>query len=336
MILSPKQIEFYSKISPDALKELAYGSAAVGSGMVPGGGIADYVGALPDPSQKGEYSPSFMENIEKKQYADAALQGLGVFGDMAMASAPVTGGAGIPIGMAAKGLSTFGKIARSKPEDLLKAKETDQPLRLYHGTTKDFEDFDPDFKVKTVGGRDYEGSSMENRGSYYFTPNPENASYYAKSGIDLRTGEPFKSRDPVTGEIMTGAVKGSRVIPVYLKNANYFDVDNPEHLNVFKQSDFYKKNKTQLNEEFDYLGTDFDTLVQSGQELALERITPELKKLGFDGHTTYEGSDKNFAVYDTDLIVSGIEKKADGGEARTSGIGTLHMTARNMFRPMVS
>ena len=315
MILSPKQIEFYSKISPDALKELAYGSAAVGSGMVPGGGIADYVGALPDPSQKGEYSPSFMENIEKKQYADAALQGLGVFGDMAMASAPVTGGAGIPIGMVAKGLSTAGKLARSEPKLLTKGKasvnldtsEPERPLRLFHGTTTDFKGFDPDAEM------------------HYFSPDPKEADYYAGQGL---IGD--DSYD-----------KGARVIPVYLKDANYFDVDNPEHLKILEQSDFYKDNARKLFIEEYGLGSDeqYDNLlevVESGDYDLLERLAPELKKLGFDGHTTYEGSDKNFAVYDTDLIVSGIEKKADGGEARTSGIGTLHMTARNMFRPMVS
>ena len=314
MILSPKQIEFYSKISPDALKELAYGSAAVGSGMVPGGGIADYVGALPDPSQKGEYSPSFMENIEKKQYVDAALQGLSVFGDMAMASAPVTGGAGIPIGMVAKGLSTAGKLARSEPKLLTKGKakvnldtsEPEKPLRLFHGTTRDFEGFDPDAEM------------------HYFSPDPEEAGYY--TNITSLGGK---------------ADKGGRIIPVYLKDANYFDVDNPEHLKILEQSDFYKDNARKLFIEEYKLGSDetYDNLlevVEDGDYNVLERLAPELKKLGFDGHTTYEANDKNYAVYDTDLIVSGIEKKAGGGEARTSGIGTLHMTARNMFRPMVS
>ena len=201
-----------------------------------------------------------------------------------------------------------------------------KPLRLFHGTIRDFEEFDPEFQVKTVTGRDFEGSSLENRGAYYFTPDPESASTFAKSGIDPRTGEPFKSFDPDTGEFMTGAVKGSRVIPVYLKDANYFDVDNPDHFKIFKQSSFYKENKERLNEKYKFLNADIDTLIKSGEELILEEITPELKKLGFDGHTTYLDGNKNYAVYNTDLIVSGIEKKAQGG------LATLDHEARDMFR----
>ena len=204
-----------------------------------------------------------------------------------------------------------------------------KPLRLFHGTIRDFEEFDPEFKVKTATGRDFQGSSLENRGAHYFTPDPESASTFAKSGIDPRTGEPFKSRDPDTGEFMTGAVKGARVIPVYLKDANYFDVDNPDHFKIFKQSSFYKENKERLNEKFKFLNADIDTLIKSGEELILEEITPELKKLGFDGHTTYLDGNKNYAVYDTDLIVPGIEKKVDD---RAVDTGTKDLSRRDFLR----
>ena len=202
-------------------------------------------------------------------------------------------------------------------------------MRLFHGTIRDFEEFDPEFKVKTATGRDFQGSSLENRGAHYFTPDPESASTFAKSGIDPRTGEPFKSRDPDTGEFMTGAVKGARVIPVYLKDANYFDVDNPDHFKIFKQSSFYKENKERLNEKFKFLNADIDTLIKSGEELILEEITPELKKLGFDGHTTYLDGNKNYAVYDTDLIVPGIEKKVDD---RAVDTGTKDLSRRDFLR----
>ena len=204
-------------------------------------------------------------------------------------------------------------VRKSIQSKLAKLLGGDKPQRFYHGTTRQFENFDPEFKVTTAQGRDFEGSNLKNRGSHYFTPNPEAADLYAKSGKDPRTGEPFKSIDPETGEFMTGAVQGSRVIPVYLKEGNYFDVDNPDHLKTFKESAFYKENKEKLDEKFKFIGADFDTLLKSGEELALEEITPELKKLGFQGHTTYLDGNKNIAVYDTDLIVSGIAKKAKGG-----------------------
>ena len=200
------------------------------------------------------------------------------------------------------------------------------PKRFFHGTTREFKDFDPNFKVSSVTGRDFEGSNLENRGSYYFTSNPQKASFYAKSGINPKTGEPFKSRDPSTGEFMMGAVKGSRVIPVYLKKGNYFDVDNADHIKTFKQSSFYKENKELLNDKFKFLGADIDDLIKSGEETVLEEITPQLKKLGFEGHTSYLGGEKNYAVYNTDLIVPGVEKKAKGGIAGLSDV------ARDMFK----
>ena len=51
-----------------------------------------------------------------------------------------------------------------------------------------------------------------------------------------------------------------------------------------------------------------------------------IKSQGFDGFTTYEQSGKNYAVFDTKNIVSGVEKKAKGGIAGLSDI------ARDMFK----
>ena len=179
-------------------------------------------------------------------------------------------------------------LTKGKAKVNLDTSDPKRPLRLFHGTTRDFEGFDPDAPM------------------HYFSPDPKEVDYYA--------GSSFGRFD-----------EGARVIPVYLKDANYFDVDNPEHLKILEQSDFYKKNADKLT-GFSYGEESFLEVVESGDYEALEKIASELKKLGFDGHTAYEGSDKNFAVYDTDLIVSGIEKKAQGG------LATLDHEARDMFR----
>ena len=75
---------------------IARALAAFGANFVPGAGVADYIGQLPD-MQSGKL-PSFKENIEEGRYLDAGLQTLGVAGDAAYAIP----GIGVAIGAIAK------------------------------------------------------------------------------------------------------------------------------------------------------------------------------------------------------------------------------------------
>ncbi|MCW2218772.1 hypothetical protein M2232_002304 [Bradyrhizobium japonicum] len=59
-------------------------AASMAAGLVPGAGIADVLGLLPD--FKGGYQPSFGRNLLSGNYRDAALQTLGLGGDMMLAT----------------------------------------------------------------------------------------------------------------------------------------------------------------------------------------------------------------------------------------------------------
>ena len=70
---------------PRTAGDVAYGTGATGLLFAPGAGVTDLMGYAPDPSQPGEYLPSFGENIREGNYLDAALQTLGGAGDVMMA-----------------------------------------------------------------------------------------------------------------------------------------------------------------------------------------------------------------------------------------------------------
>jgi len=186
----------------------------------------------------------------------------------------------------------------------------DKPQRFYHGTGETFKDFDPDAEVTFV-------SDM-----------PSTAEYYA-------------------GDISDGA---PNIIPVYLKDANFFDVDNPEHIKQLRESDWYKSRKDELDDGFTYPGEgDFVDAVEAGNYDVIEEsgLVNWIKSQDFDGFTTYEQDGKNYGVFNVDNIVPGVEKKAEGGVITLAdvarnmsrgprGVASLAPVARNMNRPMVS
>ena len=103
-----------------------YGAGATGLLFAPGAGVTDLMGYAPDPSQPGEYLPSFGANIREGNYLDAALQTLGGAGDVMMA-----GGAVFPplagVGAAMKA-PRAARVAQSAPAS----------IRAYHGSPHDF------------------------------------------------------------------------------------------------------------------------------------------------------------------------------------------------------
>ena len=185
----------------------------------------------------------------------------------------------------------------------------DKPQRFYHGTGAEFKEFDPDAPYTFVADT------------------PSSAEYFA-------------------GDVLDGA---PNIRPVYLKDANFFDVDNPDHLRQLRESDFYQKNKEELDgfaldEDVDFIGA-----VEAGRYDSIEDsgVIDWMRSNGFDGFTTYEQDGKNYAVFDVNNIVPGVVKKKEGGVislvdvARNMnrgprGVGSLAPIARNMYRTMVS
>jgi len=86
--------------------------------MAPSSGITDYAGLYPEvPTGEGvtgKRLPSFVENIQEKQYLDALYQSLGLAGDVAYASAPLTGAVGLITGTTLKGMGAAGKAIKAK------------------------------------------------------------------------------------------------------------------------------------------------------------------------------------------------------------------------------
>ena len=177
-------------------------------------------------------------------------------------------------------------------------KGSDEPTRFYHGTFKGFEDFDETAEYTFVADHP--------KTAEYFTDFSEKGSDYKPSS-------------------------GQNIRPVYLKKANYFDVDNDDHIKLLEESKFFKENEEELN---DFVGYEFEDdktfidSVMSGDFETMEnsRLVDWIKSQGFDGFTTYEQFGKNYAVFDTDNIIPGIVKKADGGIAGLSDV------ARDMFK----
>ncbi|WP_340667879.1 DUF7178 family protein [Bradyrhizobium ottawaense] len=105
------------------------GAASMAAGLVPGAGIVDVLGLLPD--FKGGYQPSFGRNLLSGNYRDAALQTLGLGGDIMLAT-PLAA-----LGVAAKGAREAARIPiavgdmRVSTRFPTAVKATEDPLRQH-------------------------------------------------------------------------------------------------------------------------------------------------------------------------------------------------------------
>ncbi len=116
--------------------------------MLPTSGGTDYFGMYPEmPTGEGitgKTMPSFAENIRNKRYLDAAYQGLGLTGDLALAAGAVYPPA-LALGAGMKVASGMGKAAKAaKADDLL---EWQKPLTEQQPAVQE--------KIKNLIGEDF-------------------------------------------------------------------------------------------------------------------------------------------------------------------------------------
>ena len=123
-------------IDPETAGKVAYGGAVTGASFLPGAGVVDAAGGAVDVF--GQPLPSFGENIRQGNYFDAALQGLGVAGDVATVAAPLTLGASAVLGAMLKAPGAARKIG--KGADVVS--DASKGIRVFHGTNKNIDKFE--------------------------------------------------------------------------------------------------------------------------------------------------------------------------------------------------
>ncbi|QOG21371.1 hypothetical protein [Bradyrhizobium sp. SEMIA] len=118
------------------------GAASMAAGLVPGAGVADVLGLLPD--FKGGYQPSFGRNLLSGNYRDAAIQTLGLGGDIMLAT-PLAA-----LGVAAKGAREAARIPIAVGDTRVSTrfpsavKATEDPLRQHLSIGVDEMKLDPE------------------------------------------------------------------------------------------------------------------------------------------------------------------------------------------------
>jgi len=178
--------------------------------------------------------------------------------------------------------------------------------------------------------------------------------FYHGTGAEFKEFNPdapytFVADSPATSDFYAIDGDSPNTRPVYLKDVNFFDVDNPNHLEQLLESDWYQQHGKSLERNFGEYDRTFLDLVESGNYEAIEEsgLPDWIKAQGFDGFTTYEQAGKNYAVFDVNNIVPGVVKKKEGGVITLAdvarnmnrgprGVAALAPIARNMNRPMVS
>ena len=187
-MVAPLDMDTGMFMSPETAGKIAYGGAVTGASFFPGAGVVDAAGGAVD--IHGQPLPSFGENIGQGNYLDAALQGLGVAGDVATVAAPVTGGLSLALAAALKAPRAAQKIDKAtdvasdvsmfpsmdKASRLERARElgfdVDNPI--YHGTNTDKL---TEFDESKIGSRD---EGFFGRG-FYFADNAGEAKFYGEN-----------------------------------------------------------------------------------------------------------------------------------------------------------
>ena len=212
-MLSPLDMQGGFFMSPETAKKVAYGGAVAGASFVPGAGFVDAAGGAVDVT--GQPLLSFGENIGQGNYLDAALQGLGVAGDMATFAAPFTAGTSLALAAMLKApgaarkvtkatdvASDVGSITRSST---LNEKGFDTDLVLYHGSSKPLK-------------------SVNDQRGLYLSPSSDVANFYTNPSYSAASKLASDFEDPAPN-----------ITPVHIKTEQIFDTRKSEHRKIFEE-----------------------------------------------------------------------------------------------------
>lgn len=133
-----------------ALGAGAYATGTTGVMMLPSSGISDVLGYAPDPFNRGQTLPSFGQNISEGNYIDAFMQGVGLLGDAAYATAPFTGGLTLPLATGLKGARVASIAGKTHPQRIA----TRLPLKTVQGEETINTDFGDPFTEQLQIGFD--------------------------------------------------------------------------------------------------------------------------------------------------------------------------------------
>jgi len=204
-------------VDPEVAARTGYGTAVTGTSFFPGAGIVDAAGGAVDVT--GQPLPSFGQNIRQGNYLDAALQGLGVAGDVATFAAPATLGASAVLGALLKTPGAARKISKATDVaidvgSIAKVElptETQPGIIAFHGSGADFDEFKLDKIGTGEGGRSF-GYGL------YFSNNKDIGDFYKNAltrSVDI-DGKPYirgnsiRNRDLIDRDIADelGAANG--------------------------------------------------------------------------------------------------------------------------------
>ena len=198
-------------VDPEVAARTGYGTAVTGTSFFPGAGIVDAYGGAVDIS--GQPLPSFGENIKQGNYLDAALQGLGVAGDMATFAAPATLGASALVGALLKGpgaarkvtkatdvASDVGSIAKVEPPT-----ETQPGIIVFHGSGADFDEF----KLEKIGTG--EGAQAFGYG-LYFTDSEDIGKFYKNQILKTQNVEYKGQQIKFLGDDAAAEMEGNELL----------------------------------------------------------------------------------------------------------------------------
>ena len=228
-------------IDPETAGKVAYGGAVTGASFLPGAGVVDAAGGAVDVF--GQPLPSFGENIRQGDYFDAALQGLGVAGDVATVAAPLTLGASAVLGAMLKApgaarkigkatdvASDIGSIAKVEPPT-----ETKPGIIAFHGSGADFDEFRLE-KIGTGEGAQAFGYGL------YFTDSEDIAKFYETSVGKKRSGLTYEGEViPSRYDLESGSSQKDQIISSIADEMQNYDQPASRLIN-----DRIKRNEIEL------------------------------------------------------------------------------------------
>jgi len=272
------------------LQDMSYGFMPVRGGNVATGGIGTF-GLKADPVMELlNAAPAVVSVAKGAVKAAKATKGMPV----GMSTEAVDG---IEKALTPKGAKLTPSVEVPAAGDITKpafkkwfgdSKVTDskgQPLVMYHGTTRNFESFDPNMSP-----------SPDSRpiGAMFFTDDPKFAEDFARA--------------PIVG------TTGGNLIPVYVKASKPFDFDNKADRNLviemlMERVDIYRTAKDP-NEMRRILDADIEKKDGTANWGTIEdpKFLQILKDLGYDSFYVREGGKKNLGVFDPSQVKSVFNK----------------------------